>query len=91
MVYKNGLVMILLVKEASEIVLKLRKGEVPYAMSLYHSWLNNLFSEINSDHVESFLPLFEEMLKAQEARNYVWLADLIEYILIDSIKSIYKI
>lgn len=73
---------------ALEIVYKLRVGEVAYAFSLYPGLISGLLAILDVNDREAFGPLFAEMLKAQEHSNVVWLADLIEYVLLDSLNAV---
>jgi len=72
-------------KQAEEIVYCLRTGEVAYAYHLYPAFLNDLVSYLPEAKMLSLSPLLSEMLKAQSTQNTVWMADLIEYILADSL------
>ena len=69
-------------KQAKEVVHCLRVGEVAYAYHLYPLFIDNLISCMIEDKIVSLQPLLNEMLKAQEQRNSVWLADLIENVLL---------
>ena len=80
---------ILFREQAKEIVYRIRIGEVAYAYSLYPVFIDALLKIIDDRHVNAFAPLLNEMLHAQEQNNIVWLADLIEFVLMDSLKDIY--
>ena len=72
-----------LIEQAAQVVYCLRAGEVSYAYRLYPTLLNMLVAELDMQQLTVLKPLLTEMLKAQEEQNTVWLADLIEYILLE--------
>ncbi len=70
---------------ASEIVRLLRIGEEASAYGLYPEFIDALVRELEPEGLQRLEALIGAMLAAQEARNTVWLADLIQHVLLPSL------
>ncbi|GGC07666.1 hypothetical protein GCM10011352_37440 [Marinobacterium zhoushanense] len=78
-----------LIEQADAIFESLVSGQIAKGFELYPDFIDAFINTLTDSEILSFQPLLQEMLKAQEEKNVVWLADLIAYLLIPALNELH--